>query len=82
MTEKEIQLLGFEKESYYDLLKNTNYYYFKDVANGLGFISNSDNATIEGEWYIDFFNTEPIIRFFDFGEVQGLLNTLEKNIIQ
>jgi hypothetical protein len=36
MTEKELQLLGFEK-NYMD--EDDDYYYFLDIVSGLGFIS-------------------------------------------
>ena len=74
MTEKEIQLLGFTKEYGEDF-----YYYVYDVADGLSFISNDGDLREEDEWYIEFFDTTPAIRFTDFAKMQALLNLLEKH---
>jgi len=79
MTEKELELLGFEK-NYMD--EDDDYYYYLDVVSGLGFIScTSFQATQEG-WFVEVFNTEPSIRFTNFGELQGLLNQLESKIVE
>ena len=84
MTEKQIQLLGFEMHTddaggCFD----TYHYYTYTVAQGLEFISNSSDEIKEGEeWFIEVFNTDPTIRFTKFEEVQSLLNLLEKRIIQ
>jgi hypothetical protein len=84
MTEKEIQLLGFEMHTddgsgFFDKY----HYYTYTVARGLQFISNSSDEIKEGEeWYIEVFNTEPTIRFTKFEEVQNLINLLEKRIIK
>jgi len=83
MTEKEIQLLGFERNDEEDLYDNNYRYYSYTVAMGLQFISNSSDEIKDGdEWYIDFFNSDPTIRFTEFGEVQALINLLEKRIIK
>jgi hypothetical protein len=89
MTEKEIQLLGFERHSdegiqCEDDLGNTwteesFYYYTYTVAQGLDFISCSSDETESGEWYVEFFDTTPNIRFYDFAKMQALLNLLEKH---
>lgn len=83
MTEKEIQLLGFERQDEEDLYDHNYHYYTYTVARGLQFISNSSDDTGEdGKWYVDFFDSEPTIRFTEFGEVQALLNTLTKSIVK
>ena len=83
MTEREIQLLGFERNDEEDLYDNNYRYYSYTVAMGLQFISNSSYEIKDGdEWYIDFFNSDPTIRFTEFGEVQALINLLEKRIIK
>jgi hypothetical protein len=83
MTEQEIRLLGFQIQhddggGHFD-----PYYYFTyKVANGLSFISNAnDEIKEDGKWFVEFFNTEPAIRFTEFAEVQALLNTLDKHKI-
>ena len=81
MTEKELKLLGFDKESIEDLDYENNYYYVLDVVNGLTFISCSKDQVEDDKWYVDIFNTEPTIRFKKFEEVQSLINKLKKSII-
>lgn len=81
MTEQEIRLLGFQIQhddggGYFD-----PYYYFTyKVANGLRFVSNADE-TKDDEWFVEFLDTDPLIRFTNFTEVQALLNTLDKHKI-
>lgn len=88
MTEKEIQLLGFQKEIYdewSDDVGNTGfeYYYHHDITNGLSFISSdSQESGKDDNWYIEIFNTEHPVRFHKFEEVQNLLNILEKHLIK
>ena len=84
MTEKEIQLLGFE--THHDNggeMWDKYYYYTYTVVMGLQFITNASDEIKEGEeWYVEIFNTEPTIRFTEFGEVQALINLLEKRVIK
>jgi hypothetical protein len=79
MTEKEIQLLGFTRE---DVTKDQHWepyhYYTYSVTKGLEFISCASDGVEDGRWYIEVFNTEEPIRFYEFGEVQALINKLEK----
>jgi hypothetical protein len=82
MTEKEVQLLGFEKEEYGDY-DGDHHYYSHQITNGMSFISSgSDELGEDGQWYVDVFNTEDPIRFYKFEEVQNLLNILEKHLIK
>jgi len=84
MTEKQIQLLGFkinhdDGEGSWDKY----HYYTYTVTRGLEFISNaSDEVDEDGEWFIEFFESEDPIRFYKMEEVQTLINTLEKHIIK
>ena len=82
MTEREIQLLGFEKQAEHD--GDTPYHYYTyTVARGFEFIScASDEVDESGEWYIEFFESDPTIRFTKFAEVQALINLLEKRVIK
>ena len=93
MTEKEIQLLGFEKQEDggIELSDDENgvwvedefHYYTYDIVDGLTLISSSsDEIGEDGQWFVEIFNTEPSIRFNGFGEVQGLINLLEKRIVK
>jgi hypothetical protein len=80
MTEKEIQLLGFEREDYSDF-DGDHYYYSYQVAQGFGFIS-SANTESDAEWFVDFFDSYPTIRFTDFEEVQSLIKLIEKRVVR
>jgi hypothetical protein len=84
MTEKELQLLGFEV-NYDDGGGNWDkyWYYTYTVARGFEFISNaSDEVGEDGQWYVEFFESDPEIRFTEFGEVQALLNLLDKRVVK
>ena len=82
MTEKEIQLLGFEMQESTDEFEPFYYYTYK-IADGLEFISNAnDEVSEDQEWRVDIFNTDPHIRFTEFGDVQGLINILEKRKVK
>ena len=82
MTEKEIQLLGFEMQESTDEFEPFYYYTYR-IADGLEFIScANDEVSEDQEWYIDIFNTDPHIRFTEFGDVQGLINILEKRRVK
>ena len=82
MTEKEIQLLGFE-HSYYSDEDGDHYYYSYQIADGFGFISSaSDEVGEDKKWFVDFFDSDPIIRFKEFGEIQALINLIESRVIK
>ena len=82
MTEKEVQLLGFEREEYSDYNGDWHYYCYQ-ITNGMSFISSSsDEIGEDGQWFVDVFNTQDPIRFWKFEEVQSLINTLEKHLIK
>jgi hypothetical protein len=91
MTEKEIQLLGFEKQEDGGVevsddenglwIEDEFHYYTYDIAMGLSLISSSSDEVGEaGEWFVEIFNTEPVIRFTEFGEVHALINLLQSRI--
>ncbi len=82
MTEKELQLLGFEREDSNEGFDDSFYYYTYKVADGLEFISNANDEVEDYEWYVDIFETNPHIRFTEFGDVQGLINILEKRRLE
>lgn len=79
MTEKEITLLGFEKsEVGPDQHSEPYHYYSYRVTRGMEFISCPSDESTDGKWYVEIFNTEEPIRFHEFGEVQALINKLER----
>jgi hypothetical protein len=51
-------------------------------VDGLTFITPTNEEIKEDKWYVDFFNTDPLVRFHEFGEVQALINQLTKAIIK
>lgn len=84
MTEKELTLLGMEKQemSEFDGEENPDYYYSKQLVTGLDFITNAKSECKNEDWYVEFFDTNPSVRFYNFAEVQGLFNKIEKNIVK
>jgi hypothetical protein len=82
MTERELILLGFKSEEIREHDEDESYYYVLDIVDGLTFITPTNEEIKEDKWYVDFFNTDPLVRFHEFGEVQGLINQLTKAIIK
>lgn len=82
MTEREIQLLGFQKEEMKEHEEDESYYYALDIVDGLVFITRSNEEIIDDNWYAEVFNTDPAIRFTEFGEVQALINLLTSRIVK
>jgi hypothetical protein len=82
MTERELTLLGFKSELIGDYDEDDSYYYVLDIVNGITFITPTNEEIKSDDWYVDFFNTDPLIRFHNFGEVQGLINQLTKAIVK
>ena len=80
MTENEIKLLGLEKEDMGQWDNDESYYYVLDIANGLTFITPANDEIKNDEWHVEIFNTDPLIRFNEFTEVQGLINQLTNAI--
>ena len=82
MTEREIQLLGFQKEEMKEHEEDESYYYALDIVDGVAFITRSNDEIKDDNWYIEVFNTDPAIRFTEFGEVQALINLLTSRIVK
>ena len=82
MTERELILLGFKSEEIKEHDEDDSYYYVLDIVDGLTFITPTNEEIKGDEWYVEVFNTDPQIRFTQFGEVQGLINQLTKAIIK
>ena len=83
MTERELEILRFKKidVSAEESGGNPFYYYTHDVVNGLSLISNDSDSVTDGNWYVEFFNTEIPVRFYDMSKVMALINTLTKAIV-
>jgi hypothetical protein len=82
MTERELTLLGFKSEEIKEHDEDDSYYYVLDIVDGLTFITPTNEEIKDDKWYVEVFNTDPQIRFTEFGEVQGLINQLTKAIIK
>jgi len=82
MTERELILLGFKSEEIREHDEDESYYYVLDIVDGLTFITPTNEEIKESNWYVEIFNTDPLIRFHEFGEVQGLINQLTSKIIK
>jgi hypothetical protein len=82
MTERELIMLGFKSEEIKEHDEDESYYYALDIVDGLTFITPTNEEIKEGNWYVEVFNTDPLIRFTEFGELQGLINTLTKAIVK
>jgi hypothetical protein len=82
MTEQELQALGFEREVDNSDSAHVYHYYSLQLAMGFGFIScASDAIGNDGQWYVEFFDSYPTIRFTDFGELQSLINLIKSRIV-
>ena len=82
MTERELILLGFKSEDIKEHEDDDSYYYVLDIVDGITLITPTNEEIKDGDWYVEFFNTDPLIRFNGFGEVQALINTLTKAIVK
>jgi hypothetical protein len=82
MTERELILLGFKSEEMREHDEDESYYYVLDIVDGITFITPPNEEIKEDNWYVDFFNTDPIIRFHEFEEVQMLITQLKNKIIK
>lgn len=82
MTERELISLGFLSEEIREHDEDDTYYYALDIVDGITFITPTNDEIKDDNWYVDIFNTDPIIRFYDFQEVQGLINTLKNRIVK
>jgi hypothetical protein len=82
MTEKELESLGFDLEGYCDFDGEWHYYSLQ-LASGFGFISCANNQVGEdGQWYVDFFDSDPLIRFTDYDELRSIISLVETRIVK
>ena len=64
MTERELQKIGFKKVIVYQDesgMDNIYHYYTYDVVEGINLITPANDEIIDDSWYVEFFNTMPII---------------------
>lgn len=77
MKEQDIIDLGFDKEFDYSYGGEYHYYVY-DFGRSLSLISNTNDETINGEWYVDIFE-EDNVRFTNKKDLERLINLLNKN---
>ena len=84
MSEKELLELGFTKEFGDDVIEDEPdfYYYVKEITNGLTFITNGNDEMEGKEWYVEFFDTEIPIRYYEYSTVKMLFMLIEEGIIK
>ena len=82
MSEKELLELGFTKEFSTDIIEDEPdyYYYVKEITNGLTFITNGSDEMEGKEWYVEFFDTEIPIRYYESSTVKMLFMLIEEGI--
>jgi hypothetical protein len=83
MTERELEILRFNKVevSEEESGDKAYHYYTHTVVPGLELISNSSDEVTDDKWFVEFFNTEIPVRFYDMSKVLGLINLLTKSIV-
>jgi len=84
MSEKELVQLGFKKEAPFDLIDDDPdfYYYVKEITNGLTFITNGNDDMEGQDWYVEFFDTEVPIRYYEYTTVKMLFMLIEEGIVK
>ena len=84
MSEKELLELGFTKEFGDDVIEDEPdfYYYVKEITNGLTFITNGNDEMEGKEWYVEFFDTEVPIRYYEYSTVMMLFMLIEEGIVK
>jgi len=82
MTERELILLGFKSEEIKEYDEDETYYYVLDIVDGFTLITPTNDEIKDGEWYVEVFNTDPLIRFHEITEVENLVNIIKKSIVK
>ena len=84
MTENDLLKLGFIKETPdAEIVGEPDFYYYvKDITNGLTFITNGNDDMEGQDWYVEFFDTEVPIRYYDYSSVKMLLMIIEEGIVK
>ena len=92
MTEQDLIDLGFTKEvdpgvqcsdqDGNEWIEDEYHYYVYDLVIGLGLISCANVNAMDGEWFVELFDTWPEIRFTDKEEVRSLIDLLKSRIVK
>jgi hypothetical protein len=82
MTERELILLGFKSEEIKEYDEDDTYYYILDIVDGFSLITPTNDEIKNEEWFVEVFNTDPLIRFHKINEVETLVNILKNAIVK
>lgn len=84
MNERQLQKLGFNKQevSAESSGENPFYYYTYDIAETIHLITLANDEIENGNWYVEFFDSTPPIRFRNSRDLHIIINILEKSIVE
>jgi hypothetical protein len=82
MTERELILLGFKSEEIKEYDEDDTYYYILDIVDGFSLITPTNDEIKNEEWFVEVFNTDPLIRFHKINEVETLVNIIKNAIVK
>jgi len=82
MTERELILLGFKSEEIKEYDEDDTYYYILDIVDGFSLITPTNDEIKNDEWFVEVFNTNPLIRFHKINEVETLVNIIKNAIVK
>jgi len=82
MTERELILLGFKSEEIKEYDEDDTYYYILDIVDGFSLITPTNDEIKNEEWFVEVFNTNPLIRFHKINEVETLVNIIKNAIVK
>ena len=82
MKEKDLIKLGMTKQTDKSDESNPFHYYTLDITQGLSFISNGNDESEGDKWFVEFFDTEIPVRYYDYDKVKLLFNLIEDGILK
>lgn len=82
MTERELILLGFKSEEIKEYDEDDTYYYILDIVDGFSLITPTNEEIKNDEWFVEVFNTDPLIRFHKINEIETLVNIIKNAIVK
>ena len=53
------------------------YYYIKEITKGLTFITNTDDEARDDGWYVEFFDIDIPVRYYDYDKVKSLFDLIK-----
>lgn len=78
MTEKQLVEMGFEKHEDFDGVDGF-YYYTLTIAQGFEFITCANDETDhEDDWCVEFFESNPTIRWTNAQDVKQLIDVINR----